>query len=184
MYPIFSYGSPRFSLGDLSVQFSGKNPAGQVGFEPEEEEHKTLSGRTITDFKGWRAKVTLKLWNLRPQDYQAHLKLINIINTHKQTGAGILLQPRFNSGATLSIFVKSKDIIDYKEITNLNAGQSVDLNFESIGLLDEIPKIVNLPRFLMLDATHYLLLGAGGGRLIIPETEYSKIDTTANESFK
>lgn len=183
MYPIFSYGAPRFSLGNLSVAFSNKNPAGTIEFEPKEDNFETLSGKQITNFKGYRAKITLKLYNLAPDDYQKHLQLLNIINTSRSFNVPILLQPRFSTGATLSLWVRAKSSISYKEITNLNAGQTVDLNFESDNLLSEMPLLVNLPGFLLLDSSHYLLLDSSGHKLILPYQNYTAIDITQQETF-
>jgi len=178
-----SYGSPRFSLGNLSVHFSVRNPAGKVEFEPKEEMFETLGGDIIPRFKGYRAKVSVKLWNLRAQDYQDHLTLMNIINASRTNGVPILLQPRFSSGASLDIYVICKDKFGYDEITNLNAGQSLDLAFESKSLISELPLLVNLPSFLRLDAQGYLLLSISGDRLIIPETNYTEIDITQELSY-
>jgi len=183
MYPIFSYGSPRFSLGNLSVLFSNKNPAGKVEFEPKEEFYETLSGDLIPRFKGYRVKVSLKLWNLRAQDYLAHLTLMNIINTSRATRMPILLQPRFSSGTTLNLYVYSKDKFGYDEITNLNAGQSIDLSFESRSLVSALPLIVATPCFLKLNTNDYLLLSYSGDKLILPEGNYVEIDTGTEESF-
>lgn len=170
MYPIFSYGAPRISLGDLSIQFGEENSAGEVTFIPEEENYKTLSGRLINKFKGFRVEVKLHLYNIMGQDYQKHLQLLNIINTSKSENVPILVQPRFSSGATLCIWMHIKDNIKYQEITNLNAGQTIDLVFESEELMSMIPLIVNLPGFLMLDEEHYLLLSSAGNRLIISKS--------------
>jgi len=183
MYPIFSYGSPRFSIGDLSVHFPTKNPAGEMHTEIKEEHLETLGGDVIPDFKGYRANVLLKLYNTGPQDYESHLKLMNIINHSRTHRLPIMLQPRFSSGATLCLYVFCKSNFGYKEITNLNAGQSIDLEFFSNKLLSKLPLIVNLPRFLMLDSEHYLLLSTSGNKLILPETGYSHVDINSEASF-
>lgn len=183
MYPIYSYGSPRFALGNLSVHFSKKFPAGQITFQPSEEHYETLSGKTVSVFKGYRALVQLKLYNALPQDYQDHLTLLNIINTSRALDKPILLQPRFSTGVTLSLWVKPQGDIKYEEITNLNAGQSIDLEFFTPALLSELPLIVNTPRFLMLDDAHYLLLSTAGNKLILPYTNYQYIDTESEETF-
>ncbi len=183
MYPIFSYGSPRFSLGDISVHFPTKNPAGEVVFEPREEALETLGGDAIPVFKGYRAIVHLKIYNTGAQDYNKHLTMMNIINHSRSNRLPILLQPRFSSGATLSLWVYPKSEFGYKEITNLNAGQSVDLEFFSKSLLSELPLIVNRPRFLMLDNEHYLLLSTSGNKLILPTSNFHPVDITSEESF-
>jgi hypothetical protein len=183
MYPIYSYGSPRFSLGNLSVHFSTRFPAGLITFQPQEEHYETLSGGTVTVFKGYRALVQLKLYNMLAQDYQDHLTLLNIINTSRSLDKPILLQPRFSTGVTVSLWVKPQGDVKYEEITNLNAGQSIDLEFFTPELLSELPLVVNLPSFLLLDATSYLLLSAAGDRLIIPHTNFNYIDVTTEESY-
>jgi hypothetical protein len=73
--------------------------------------------------------------------------------------------------------------VKYEEITNLNAGQSIDLEFFTPELLSELPLVVNLPSFLLLDATSYLLISAAGDRLIIPHTNFNYIDVTTEESY-
>jgi hypothetical protein len=183
MYPIYSYGSPRFSLGNLSVHFSTRFPAGLITFQPQEEHYETLSGGTVTVFKGYRALVQLKLYNMLAQDYQDHLTLLNIINASRILDKPILLQPRFSTGVTVSLWVKPQGDVKYEEITNLNAGQSIDLEFFTPELLSELPLVVNLPSFLLLDATSYLLISAAGDRLIIPHTNFNYIDVTTEESY-
>lgn len=183
MYPIYSYGSPRFSIGDVSVHFPGKNPAGEVIFEPKEDQLETLGGDAIPVFKGYRANVHLKLYNTGAQDYEKHLTMMNIINHSRSNRLPILLQPRFSSGATLNLYVYPKSDFGYKEITNLNAGQSIELEFFSKKLLSELPLIVNRPRFLMLDSEHYLLLSEEGNRLILPTSNYSNVDINSEASF-
>lgn len=183
MYPIFSYGSPRFCIGDLSVHFPTKNPAGEVVFEPKEEQLETLGGDAIPVFKGYRANVHLKLYNTGAQDYEKHLTMMNIINHSRTNRLPILLQPRFSSGATLNLWVYPKSDFGYKEITNLNAGQHIDLEFFSKSLLSALPLIVNLPRFLMLDAEHYLLLSTSGNKLILPSSNYHPVDVTSEPNY-
>lgn len=167
MYAMMGYGSPRLTCGDIDVHFSAKNPAGVVEWEPVEEQYETLSGDLLPRFKGYRAKITLTLYNMRATDYQDHIKLMKIINYSRNTGIPITILPRFNDGFTLSIPAYPVDSFGYKEITNLNAGQKLDINFKSKSLFQEVPAFVNLPSFLMLDAGSYLLLSADGSRLII-----------------
>jgi hypothetical protein len=165
------------------VHFSTRFPAGLITFQPQEEHYETLSGGTVTVFKGYRALVQLKLYNMLAQDYQDHLTLLNIINTSRSLDKPILLQPRFSTGVTVSRWVKPQGDVKYEEITNLNAGQSIDLEFFTPELLSELPLVVNLPSFLLLDATSYLLLSAAGDRLIIPHTNFNYIDVTTEESY-
>jgi hypothetical protein len=165
------------------VHFSTRFPAGLITFQPQEEHYETLSGGTVTVFKGYRALVQLKLYNMLAQDYQDHLTLLNIINASRSLDKPILLQPRFSTGVTVSLWVKPQGDVKYEEITNLNAGQSIDLEFFTPELLSELPLVVNLPSFLLLDATSYLLLSAAGDRLIIPHTNFNYIDVTTEESY-
>lgn len=183
MYSIYSYGSPRFSLGDQSVHFSAKNPAGKIWFEPVEEEFETLSGDIISVFKGWRAYASLLLYNLRDVDAQSHLKLIHIINASKAAGQPILLQPRYCAAASLNLYVVLEGNFGYNELGLVQAGQSLELQFKSQRLLTELPAIVNLPGYLKISATGYLLLDASGSRLILPAGKYIEIDTTAHETI-
>jgi hypothetical protein len=165
------------------VHFSTRFPAGLITFQPQEEHYETLSGGTVTVFKGYRALVQLKLYNMLAQDYQDHLTLLNIINASRILDKPILLQPRFSTGVTVSLWVKPQGDVKYEEITNLNAGQSIDLEFFTPELLSELPLVVNLPSFLLLDATSYLLISAAGDRLIIPHTNFNYIDVTTEESY-
>lgn len=183
MYPILSYGAPRFSLGDVSVAFSCKNPAGTVEFEPVEEWVETLSGALISRFKGWRAVAYIKLYNIKDADMEKHLSLMNMINFSKRSGAPILLQPRYSTGINLDLWVLPKDNFGYKELTNLNAGQTIDLKFIAKQLMDELPKVVNRPGYLLLSEGFYLLLNADGSRLITRETGFEEIDPSKSVNF-
>jgi len=168
MYAMMGYGSPRLTCGDIDVLFSGKNPAGVVEWEPVEELYETLSGDLLPRFKGYRAKITLTLYNMRATDYQDHIKLMNIINLSRSSGTPITILPRFSNGISLSIPAYPVENFGYKEITNLNAGQKLDVNFKSKALFRDLPAFVDIPSFLMLDETRYLLLSGDGSRLIIP----------------
>jgi len=168
MYAIMGYGSPRLACGGMEVHFSAKNPAGTVEWEPVEEEFETLMGDLIMRFKGYRAKITLTLYNLRATDYEDHIKLMQIINESRSTGEPIYIDPRFSNGLSLTIAAYPVENFGYKEITNLNAGQKLDITFKSRSLFQELPAFVDIPSFLMLDEDNYLLLSADGSRLIIP----------------
>jgi len=152
-----------------------------VRFEPELHEYTTLSGRAIEVFDGWRAKVNFHLYNLKALDYEPHLKLLNIINVSKQTGQPIVCQPRFDLPIRLTLRLVLKSVVDFEEITNLNAGQTVDLEFVSYELLDTIPAFVNVPAYLLVGAD-YLSLG-GGDRLVIPEKDYQEWDGTTSMEY-
>lgn len=181
MKAIFGYGSPRFSLGNLSVQYEEHHGAGKVVFEPVVHEFSTLSGRIVEVFDGWRAKVSFHLYNLKSLDYEYHLKLLNIINISKQTGQPIVCQPRFDVPLRLTLRLVLKSEVGFEEIINLNAGQTVDLEFVSAELLDAIPSFVNLPAYLKVGAD-YLSLG-GGDRLIIPTRDYVEWDGSTTMEY-
>ncbi len=183
MYPILSYGAPRFSLGDVSVAFSSKNPAGTVEFEPVEEWAETLSGELISRFKGWRAVAYIKLYNIKDADMGKHISLMNMINSSKRNGAPILLQPRYSSGINLDLLVLPEGNFGYKEITNLNAGQTVELKFKAKQLMLDLPLVVNRPGYLQIAEGFYLLLNADGSRLITMNTGYVEIDPDKSVNF-
>ncbi|MCK9309116.1 MAG: hypothetical protein PHY48_12770 [Candidatus Cloacimonetes bacterium] len=182
MYPILSYGAPRFSLGDVSVVFSAKNPAGIVDFEPVEEWAETLSGYLINRFKGWRAVAYIKLYNIKDADLEKHLSLMNMINSSKRSGVPILLQPRYATGINLDLWVLLDGNFGYKEITNLNAGQTVELKFKAKQLMQDLPLVANRPGYLRLAEDAYLLL-KDGSRLIVRQTGYEEIDPGKNVNF-
>lgn len=159
MYPIFGYGSPRFYIDDeLCVHFDGKQAAGVVVFEPVEELIETLGGDLIRNFEGYRAQVSLKLYNTRNKDIDQHLMMLRIINKSRESGAEILLQPRYQNGRTLDLMVYPKGDLGYKEITNLNAGQDVELSFVSVRLLKNFPLVSSRPRFLKIGKGSFLVL--------------------------
>lgn len=175
MKPIFGYGSPRFSLGSLEAVFGAHQGAGRVEFDPVVNEFESLGGDLIEVFKGWRPLVKLRLYNVKTLDYQAHLNLIQIINTSKVQGKTIRMYPRYENGMNLPLDVIFKGRFGYEELTNLNAGQQIELEFSGKRPMSEIPGYVNLPSYLLISAGSYLLLDPDGSRLILPETNYSEI---------
>lgn len=180
MKAIFGYGSPRFTLGNLSANFGAHHGAGRVTFEQSLHEFTTLSGKYIESFHGWRAVVTFHLYNVKNLDYEPHLRLINIINQSKITGHPIICQPRFDVPINLSLPLVFKSSFGFEEITNLNAGQTIDLEFRSQELFDSIPGFVNLPSYLLL-GEEYLGLGSGD-RLVLPEIDSSYYDGSGANS--
>lgn len=174
MKPIFGYGSPRFALGNLQAYFGAHQAAGRVEFEPVEREFETLEGDIIEVFKGWRAKVLLRLLNVKNLDYLPHLALIQILSTSKQTGYPIRCYPRYENGMNLPLDLSFKGRFGYEELTNLNAGQQIELEFVAKSLLSEIPGYVNLPSYLLISDASYLLLSDNGSRLILPEANYTE----------
>lgn len=159
MYPIFNYGSPRFYVHEqLNVHFDTRQAAGMVVFEPVEEFITTLGGKSIPVFKGYRANVSLKLYNTRSSDSDQHIILMKVINHARQMRKAILLQPRYCNGRTLDLYVYPEGDFGYKEITNLNAGQSIELTFHSEELLTSLPLVSAIPAFLKIDKDSFLKL--------------------------
>lgn len=183
-YAIFAYGSPRISLGNLSVLFPARDPAGKIWFEEIKEEFETLGGDAIIVSRGWRAYATLLLHNLRSTDAARHLKLINILNTSRKSKAPILLQPRYAGAYSLGLWMLLDSKISYEEITNLDAGQSLEITFKSKRLLDDIPAFIQSPSYLMITDTGYLLLDSGGARLLLPSRNYVEIDPGAELAYQ
>lgn len=175
MKPIFGYGSPRFALGNLEAVFGAHQAAGRVEFEPVVTEFESLEGDLIEVFKGWRPLLKLQLLNVKMLDYQAHLSLIQIINASKTMGIALRCYPRYENGMNLPLDLIFKGRFGYEELTNLNAGQQIELEFSGKRLLSEIPGYVNLPAYLLIGEDSYLLLSADGSRLILPEANYSDI---------
>ena len=164
---IFSYGSPRFSYGGQSVHFSGKNPAGKIWFEQVKDEFETLSGTVIENFNGWRVHATIRLYNFYPGDHEDHLQLVQIINNAKSDNMPFVLEPRFSNGRSFSFDALVDGNFGYEELTDLDAGQEIEIQFKSKRLLSEIPAFVKVPGYLKINTTNYLLLSTGGGKLII-----------------
>lgn len=183
-YAIFAYGSPRISLGNLSVLFPSRDPAGKIWFEEIKEEFETLSGDLIILSKGLRAYATLKLSNFRSSDAERNLSLIHILNTSRRTGAPMLLQPRYNGAYSLGLRVILSSNFGYEEITNLDAGQTLEITFKTKSLLDEYPGFIHSPEFLKIADTGYLLLSSEGGRLILPARNYVDIDPGADIAYE
>ena len=175
MKPIFGYGSPRFSLGNLEAVFGAHQAAGKVEFEPVVTEFEDLEGDLIEVFKGWRPILKLRLLNVKTLDYQAHLNLIQIINASKSLGLPLRCYPRYENGMNLPLDLIYKGRFGYEELTNLNAGQQLELEFSGKRLLSEIPGYVNLPSYLLIGEGAYLLLSSDGSRLVLPERNYTEI---------
>jgi len=182
-YTMFSYGSPRISLGNLSVHFPERDPAGKIWFEEIKQEFETLSGDTIVMSKGLRAHASLLLHNVRSTDGARHLALINILNTSRRTGSPILLQPRYDGSTSLGLWMILDSDFGYNALTNLDAGETLELKFKSKTLLDEIPGFIRTPQYLKLSATAYLLLSSEGAKLIVPFRNYVEIDPAAEVAY-
>lgn len=135
MKAIYGYGSPRFRLGDGEAVFGAHQGAGQVEFEPIGHEFETLAGDLIEVPRGWRATAKLRLLNVKNLDYAPHLKLIQLINLSRSTGLPLKCKPRFENGMQLELAVKLRGNFGYAELTNLNAGQSIELEFVAVRLL-------------------------------------------------
>ncbi len=183
MKPIFGYGSPRFSIGSLEAVFGSHQAAGRVEFEPVVKEFESLEGDLIEVFKGWRPTLRLRLLNVKTLDYQPHLRLIQIINSSKTMGIPLRCYPRYENGMNLPLSLIFKGRFGYEELTNLNAGQQIELEFSGKSLLSEIPGYVNLPSYLLISAGSYLLLDSEGSRLILPEKHYSEIVYTEEQTY-
>ncbi len=181
MKAIYGYGSPRFRLGDGEAVFGAHQGAGQVEFEPIGHEFETLAGDLIEVPRGWRATAKLRLLNVKNLDYAPHLKLIQLINLSRSTGLPLKCKPRFENGMQLELAVKLRGNFGYAELTNLNAGQSIELEFVAVRLLSELPGFVNLPGYLLIGTGSYLLLSADGSRLLVPETNFSEIEIDDEE---
>jgi hypothetical protein len=118
-----------------------------VEFEPVVTEFEDLEGDLIEVFKGWRPMLKLRLLNVKTLDYHAHLNLIQIINASKSLGLPLRCYPRYENGMNLPLDLILKGRFGYEELTNLNAGQQIELEFSGKRLHSEIPGYVNLPSY-------------------------------------
>lgn len=161
MKAIYGYGSPKFELGSLEASFGAHHGAGRIEYEPVSHEFETLSGELIEEFKGWRARVYLKLLNVKTNDYEPHLELIKIINESKRSGTAIKAYPRFSNGKSMMIELVFRGNFGYHELTNLNAGQEIELEMVSKGLAGELPGFVDVGGYLMIGESGYLMVNGG-----------------------
>lgn len=166
-YSIYSYGQPRFELGEKSVQFSDKNAPGKIWFEPEYDEFQTLGGDIIRNIKGWRARTTVRLYNLFTLDHEKHTDLIDMMNMSASAKIPLRIYPRFATGKVLGFDMLPEGKFGYEDIANLDVGQYIELEFKSQKRLSEVPKLVNLPAYLLVAVDGYLLISSEGNKVII-----------------
>jgi hypothetical protein len=141
---------PSIGTADYTASFDYA-PVG-IAFTPDEAVYTTINGERVSLHKGWRASIKVLLTNACDTDYVEYVKLLNIINAGKR-GLEVLCRPRHSTDATSLVY--SVRLIS----------QRLELEFESVSLVDVLPTLVS-------DAAWYYLTTTAGAHLVTASGKY------------
>lgn len=161
MKSIYGFGGVTFIYVDNPVVFDLINGKGEIEFVPEFWRKETLNRKVLKKLIGYRVNITIKLKNITAEDYQTFGDMINLLNQAIANDDTVSIYPRADWNSMYNLvfecFLNSKIKFDDKAI--IEAGQGLELEFESKELISSIP-------FLVHQEINDYLLTEGGDKLL------------------
>jgi hypothetical protein len=154
------------SDGQRYVTFDSDHNKGLIKRSPEFYERKTINHKDISILLGYRVSIKLELVNLNPDDYLLFFALYDILNGAHGHGVPIRIYPSYDAESIYNVYydVKLKSDIGLLQLSTIEAGQTLELEFKSEELIKTLPKMVQtyLPEYLLTEEGAKLLLETGG----------------------
>jgi hypothetical protein len=154
---------PSIGTADYTASFDYA-PVG-IAFTPDEAVYTTINGERVSLHKGWRANIKVLLTNACDTDYVEFVKLLNIINAGRR-GLDVLCRPRHSTDATSLVYsVRLISGVDFASVAPSKTAQRLELEFESVSLVEVLPTLVS-------DAAWYYLTTTAGAHLVTAAGKY------------
>jgi hypothetical protein len=141
---IWGFGGVRLICGSTTCDLP--YATGTLAFEPRIVSNETLAGEMITQFVGYRVRIGVTAQNSCATDYTEFLKLISILNDNIRDEVPLLVYPLFTSGDNNLVYqVRVTSGIEFAQIARVKAGQTIELAFESVSLINTLPSLTSDP---------------------------------------
>lgn len=141
---LWGFGGVKFEQGGNTKELP--DCYGTLGFRPESIVYRTKAGGTIIKDGGFRAIIKIEMLNIGHATATAGQMggLIQMLNNSKTTG--IMIYPRFNGIQSMGFLCHlTSDIAPDDFSKNIAAGQSLDLSFEGMSTVPNMPTYYSNP---------------------------------------
>lgn len=150
---VWGFGGIRIAaISDFSENVYFDHSTGRLEFQQEYNEFVTESRILRRVFKGWRPRITVRIYNTgctvtNGYDYDEIRHLIDIINYARRTGEPFYVQPRYDAVYTESLYYKCELVNDFtvEDGSPTAAFQTLDLEFRGIELVQQLPTFMSSP---------------------------------------
>lgn len=136
------------AINDFSESVFFDHTTGRLEFIQEYNEYITESRVLRRVFKGWRPRITCRIYNTgcpvtNGNDYDEIRHLIDIVNYARRTGESFYVRPRhdtdFSSDSLYYQCELTSDSFIVEDGSPTAAFQTLDLEFRGVSLVDSIP---------------------------------------------
>lgn len=168
---VYGFGGVRFVYPNwLDVTFSYLLNKGAISFEPRYFRKETPNHVKIIKLIGYEVQIVTSLTNMVEDDYLNFGYLTDIVNESARTGTPVTIYPRFDATSqyafSVECFLKSK--VKYDDLAEIEAGQTISLEWEAKALLTELPFFVNqLQNDYMLNEDGSFILDESGNKIMV-----------------
>lgn len=156
MRSIWGFGGARFEKpesAEVAIQFD--NALGQMWVIEDKSTWVTRSRKTVQIVHGYRVHMRIRLFNIgiAPNDANSITELFEMISNTITTGIKVYPRYSLTNVSLLGFLCRLTSPIAPQDIANVPVGQWIDLDFESIELLDRIPSTNDIPEYYNLVTT-------------------------------
>ncbi len=165
---LWGFGAVTFSDGVDTITLN--HATGRLGFTEERNVYRTKSGGTVVNHRGYRAKISVKLWNIgkadKKADAQTLSEVVAMLNSTKNVG--IIVAPRVEAAGSLHYLCLLDSDIDPEDISyNVPVGQTLDLEFTGKETLPNLPTFTSSEEYYnVVDADGDQIVDDDGNKII------------------
>ncbi|MDP3114674.1 MAG: hypothetical protein Q8M98_07835 [Candidatus Cloacimonadaceae bacterium] len=148
---IFGQGNARFERGGVIVNLGYSY--GRLSFADSVHDVETLKGTLLRFYKGSRAKIKTVL-NNSLNESGGILTLMQILNAARQDHNGIMVYPNYQGISSPGYLCNVPVEFDPEWLSLVGGGQKIELNWESVERLDNVPAYSSSSTVMFLWTIH------------------------------
>lgn len=140
---VYGFGGVRIGCENNFASF--ETAKSDFLFEPIFNQMQMLSGKIVKEIKGYRAKISVLIYNAKAGDWQKIRNLFSFLNSNQE----ISIEPKFSSSLNPLKFENCilQGNISFKDLANFKCGQSIVLDFVTSEIYPEIPFCIDVYSF-------------------------------------
>lgn len=143
---LWGFGGVKFAHNGTEIELP--DCRGTLGFTEEKTSHQTKAKTTIIVHDGFRPIISIKMLNIGHATATAGkmAALISLLSASKTSG--LMIYPRFEGTGSLGYLCQLKSSIEPKDFSyNVPVGQELELIFEGMALIPQMPTSVSDPNY-------------------------------------
>ncbi len=138
---LFGFGGVRLVCAGTDCVLT--NATGTLAFEPVNLINTTINYSQDYKFIGYRARITLDVYNTCANDIDEFIKLVAIFNA-ANSGQTLTVYPYYDSTKdNLGYVVRSNSTFYPEQIARTQVGQKISLAFESVDVVTSLPSLTS-----------------------------------------